>query len=820
MLRHYWILALRNLMANKTTSVIKILGLALGMLTLFLVLIVNYSEMTWDSFWKDADRIYLVRTEPFIYNGMRHVDSITASNFKKVRAASNELWMTQIARSMVTVNEVAEGKVSPLGHRIEAYQVASDFLKIFEPRVISGDTTEFFHRPDVALISQSTALRLFGEGEPIGRVIQFSLLDPKGDLIETKTLNIIAVVDIDNPRSHLSPGVYFPEINSDLSAQDDEYLLDTYVKAIGNISVKDIVGLFDQAARLNLAGEIKQHGPFPTHSLLAITDRHLNGAAGDGHKKRIIILSVLAGLVLIVAISNFINLSLAGYVARQKEVAIRRINGAGIKDLLTQYWLETLMYVFLATLVALVGVEWFVPRLSEELQLPLVDGIFVDPILALLCFGLAISVALVIALYPAVYFSRIRPGEILKANRSTENSLSIYTRKVLLAMQFVCVSALVIGLGAIYLQIKHISSYNPGYKTHNTLMLLNQSELPPTTEKIALIKSQLASLPGFLAAASTLGDIPGRDERSMTIGAVANGQPQTHIAMFEWIADPDYFKTLAINLLAEVPGAIESAFSANKSGNASFDVVLCRSTADALGYRNANDALSQEVELFKQGEGSPRGRVVAVVEDVHLGDHRKAPTDCIFLLLGTLDNVGRSPLAVSWDHAPTQEELHQIKQIWETHSGAQPHYWNFSGSLADRYKNEKRIQFFISIFTLVGLAVGLSGIYGMTALATQKRIREIALRKIHGASSWQIVNLLNRDLGVVVIAANIIAWPLAISFVVTWLESFHEHFSIHVWLPVFCIAALFICLVMVYATVAGHSLRISQLRPAEALRDD
>jgi putative ABC transport system permease protein len=191
----------------------------------------------------------------------------------------------------------------------------------------------------------------------------------------------------------------------------------------------------------------------------------------------------------------------------------------------------------------------------------------------------------------------------------------------------------------------------------------------------------------------------------------------------------------------------------------------------------------------------------------------------MYMTLNTI-GVGGMPFAMNFDHELSTLEIEEIKNLWTNAAGTAPHHWLFANSLADRYRNEQRLQLFMSGFALVALMIGLLGIYGITALNTQKRAREIALRKLHGAKKWQIIRLLNRDFSLIVMLANVIAWPMAIYAVKKWLENFHQHFSLMLWLPVFCITALAISLVVVWFTVTLHTLSIGRLRPAEVLRDE
>lgn len=831
MFKHYLIIALRNLVKNKINSAIKIIGLGLGLAAVLTVIIVNYSELTWDSFWQDADQIYLVRSESRIGNRQEVWDSISEIHYPQLRANLNDqLWMTKIESSGTEVSLVNANERLSLPKPIPITQVDPDFLAIFQPEILAGDLSAFAGRPDVAFISQTLAKQIFGKESPIGKLLEFRLpptitQQQSGEQPALQQVRIIAVVDIDNSRSHIKPAIFFPRLQNPPISPDQAFMMrETYVKTKKGLGASDIETLLNKTNEASFSKDEENKYGRVNYSLMPITERHMNDSASEGNRTRVVILSLLGLVILIVAIGNFISLGLAGYVARQKEVALRRVQGAGIAQLVAQYWLENLVYVTAAFLLALILCELFLPHLAGLLQFPLVDGIFVSPVLALICVAMVLLVSLFIACYPALYFSKMNPAIILRANRSTETPVSIITRKVLLLVQFIALVSLVIGLASIHSQLKLINQYQPGYKTEGIVMVIGQGNTGLGEVQRETLKQELTKIPGFIAAASPMGDIPGRNEHTMDISSMVNDELHEHRAIYDWVADADYFDAYGITLIAgtkeNIITSLNKPFSQEQSGP-SFDTILCRATATALGFASPQEALGQTIQVFKQPgmPHAPSSKIIGVVENLHIGDHRKAPMDCMYMTLNTI-GLGGMAFAVSFDHEPSVQEIENIKTLWSNAAGTPPHHWLFSNSLADRYRNEQRLQLFMSGFALVALIIGLLGIYGITALNTQKRAREIALRKLHGAKHWQIIRLLNRDFSLIAILANVIAWPMAIYAVSRWLENFHQHFSLVLWLPIFCAVALAISLLVVWLTVTLHSLSIGHLRPAEVLRDE
>lgn len=825
---HYLRIALRNLIKNPLNSLIKTLGLALGLAGVFLVMIVNYSELTWDSFWVDADKIYFLRGKNGAGNREGFQDSISEIDYIQFRASLNDrLWLTEMRFNSAVVSWSDDAAIQTHNTQLLTVQVAADFIAIFQPNVIAGDLEAFATDPNTAFITRKAAQQLFGDQNPIGKQVMIPPRKTFAQQIDNQELSpiyakIIAVVDMDNARSQIPGGLYHPKLDYPLLKKLEYFeQWEIYVKPKEDLDAASITSLLNQVVDNNLSQATEELGLRDTeYQLMPISDRHLHDNRSSGNQQRIMVLGMLGLLILIVALSNFINLSLAGYVARQKEVALLRIHGASKPQLFWQYWLDSAVYVGIACLAALIVCELVLPQLKIDLQIPLVDGILVDPLLALCVALLLLVVSWLIALYPAIYFSKQSASTILRANRSAENKFSIFARKILLILQFIAASGLIIGLASIYMQLKLIDNYQPGYKTKDIVMLVDRSGLSVDASKMDVIQHQLKSLPGVIAASNVIAVIPGQQETTEDVTVKMHDKVFTVKTNADWYVSPDFFSAMGIPIIAGNRETIAAGFELTPEGAAlPTQVVLCRSTVLQLGFKTPQEALGQPVEIFKW-IGKDQGivsNVRAVIEDVHLGDHKLKPKPCMYMQLGGVS--GALVYAINFSHATNEQEVEQIKKIWESVTGAKPHHWLFSGSLADQYRQERNIEWFLMLFALVALVIGILGVYGMTALSTQKRAREIALRKLHGANVWQIIGLINRDITLLVIIANLIAWPIAGYLVHRWLENFYQHFSISIWLPQFFVLALIIGLASVWFIASAHSLAQKNLRPVDALRN-
>lgn len=829
MFKHYLIIALRNLVKNKINSAIKIIGLALGLAASMVVLLVNYSEMTWDSFWPDAEHIFLIRSESIVIGKPRISESVDELFYPLIRQnLAQEIWVTKIESSNSNVMIQDGAGAQPRAEQLLVTRVSPDFISIFNPNIITGELDSFRVKPDVAFVSRSIAQKLFGNESALGKTLLIpDAVAPEqqaGIPAKIKPFLIVAVVDIDNSRSHINPGIYLPEVDSQVSPTNStRFHRETYIKIKNNASLQSIV------AKLNALTEkippefdsLRSKDPTVFY-LMPITERHMNDSGSDGIRLRAFVLYCLGTLILLVAISNFINLSLAGYVTRQKEVALRRMQGATIPQLFWQYWLENSVFIALAALVALILCELLIPSFIGLLNLRLVSGIFVEPELASICVVLIILISAIVALYPAIYFSKIKPAQILRANRSTETRFSHYTRRVLLLIQFIGAGILVIALGAISLQMRIQNNYQPGYKTENIVFFVDQQSTGTSIAQFNSIKQEIKKIPNVNSSSLSMGVIPGQYSPQMEVERVIQDQPYKAQLILSWLIDLDYFSAFEIPIIAgNIPfNQPLTPPKVVKDGGFHGEVILCKTTAQQLGFATPETAINDTIELFQQ-PGMPKGvpaKIIAVVADVDLGDHRQAPKPCMFVTLDTV--FPQLPFAVNFHKAPSPHEIDQIKKLWQEITGTTPHHWLLSGSLADQYSIERTLQKFLYGFASVALLIGILGIYGITALSAQKRSKEIALRKLHGAGQWQIIRLLNREFSLWVVVANLLAWPMAAYLVIRWIENFHHHFSLWFWLPILCAFALAVSLLLVWFTVTAHSLLVGKMRPAEVLRDE
>ncbi|HSX50191.1 MAG TPA: ABC transporter permease [Cellvibrio sp.] len=828
MVKHYLLIALRNLLNDKLNSAVKISGLALGLAASLIVVIVNYSELTWDSFWPEAEQIQLLRTESVVNGKVQLFDRVSAEVMDLTKETmTDSIWITPLIATNVTAVVGKTDGIAPLVQEVLINHVTPDFLSIFNPTVIAGDTRNFSNDPYTLLINQSTAKLLFGQENPLGKIITINHPPQPGDSQgspATQQYKIIAIVDIDEPRSQIRAGLFVPyraQPQSEPSERRVSYSWLTYIKAKKPSADEQIVDLLNQ----NVAAKLPQTHPQDhiKFSLLPLVDQHLDGIETQGSRQRVLVLYSLGLLILWIAVTNYINLAIAGYVKRQKETALRRIQGAGIRSLFLQYWLESFLLVLLAGFIALIMAELSIPSVINLLNLPLATNIFSDLFLTASIAGLLLFVSLVLAAYPTLYFSRITPALILRANRSTENRLSLYTRKILFVVQFIGVSFLLIALASIALHLSQLSHYQPGYQTDRIALFINRDVRAMNAGQLNTLRQQINAVPGVVSSSRMLGVIPGDGSGTMEVNSLIGNQPYKVELASSWVADSDYFATYAIPFLA---GDTFPTKLTNQNNNAtqsqnSMTAVLCRSALAPLGFKSADDAIGNNIDLFRRPD-QPKGvdvKVVGVTQDVHLGDHRKAPLPCMFISFD-LDATANTPFAVRFERAPTEQQLEAIQSIWKDITGNRPHHWLFENSLADQFKIERTLEKFLYGFALVALLIGLLGIYGIAAINAQKRTKEIALRKLHGASQFKIVTLLNRDFSLLVILANVITWPLAFYAVAQWLENFYRHFDLWLWLPIFSATSLLLCLGLTWLTVSGHALLVAKTKPAHALRDE
>jgi putative ABC transport system permease protein len=805
-LRNYIKIAIRNLWRNKSITAIKLIGLIAGFTGVILIIAYVRFELSYDHYNKKASRIYRV--------------DITDTT-KDVTVAWVPIWTGRILKqefpNVESSTSLAERTTSvEVGNRIfsvKMLQADSSFFNIFTIPLIKGNPKTALSSPYSVVISQKTVRRLFGNKNPMNRSIIISA-NKKHPFNVTGVMKAIPV----NSQFHgdiiLSTAQYkwaFAKPDWKGYTSRPRYIL---LKSGSNI----------QSLNARLPALYKKYH-FPSAyklSLMPLTRVHLHShLPGDLEKnsdiKYIYIFSIIALLILGIACFNFINLTTASYMKRTKEVGIRKVLGADQWQLRMQFLSEGFILFTVAILMAFILAEEMIPWFSGQMNIPL--NIHSVAKLKTITYVLILDVFITFlaGYYPSVFLSRLSPSTVLRG-RKTSGRGHLGIRRSLVLLQFIISIGLVVGTLFIYSQMHYIHTKNLGFNKNNVLMFprinYGSGYIP--------FKNKLMEYQGITDMSIASWD-PTNDYGGGYTWSDKNDSTRIH--NFHMIyADFNFLITMQIPL-------VSGRDFSEKYGtdNARVDSILQKAnhthSMKLLSERPMilNQSAVKDLELRhpvgkKLTYGALQGKVIGVVKNFNgLSLYKHVGPLAIYGHPATSSSGNWGQLFVRIKPANVKQTLAYIHKMWKNYFPGLVFRYSFLDQyISKQYNSAKRMSDLGFAFTILAFLISCLGLFGLVLFDTERRTKEIAIRKVFGASLSDILQLINKNFVLLVLIANIIAGPIAWFLVRKWLNNFA--YRIDMTFTPFSIA-IAVSLILTILTVSIQTLRTTRTNPAENLKD-
>ncbi|WP_395340038.1 ABC transporter permease [Ningiella sp. W23] len=827
MFKNYLVTAWRNILKNGMFSAINILGLALGLMSCILISLFVREQVGYDKWLTDSDRV--VRMHTAYYRA-------GTPPFLTVRSAGNFM---EAVRDYATA-EVEEGtRLISFGASVIKDQNATaervnlvdpSFFDVFDLPFVYGAKENAFKKPFDLILTEETAIKYFGKTDVVGETLTLCCAGP-----EPSELTVTGVVKDLPKATHLSLDliVLVPpaliENNPGLNTWTSVNVY-TYFKMRDGVSIEDfqerLTYWVDNESPLSkdIEPETKVSDGMK-HKLMALEDIHLHakkdaGTMGDlsplGDATMITAFSIIAGLILVIACINFMNLATARASQRAREVAMRKVLGASRKQVTIQFLGEAVALVFISLLVALVLVELVLPIYNQVLGSKLELSLFTDVSLlgAILAVGLFVGIGA--GIYPALYLSRFLPGHILKSNKSSESGKTANFRTLLVVFQFSASIALVICTAVIFTQTRFAQSVDVGYVSDNKLIL----QINGMGDARESLRQELLNLPEITSVVFS-SEAPSQDNENNAYFSLLDGD---ELASQEQIVNYHnmgygFFEAyevapIAGRLFNQDYGSDEISDNENGDLPANASAVINESALAKFGFANAQAAIGQTLEANIRGQ--QHLTIVGVIPDIYFRSIKFGVRASIY----TLNPQRFSVASLSFNTNNPAALRNRIEQIWRELMPTQPISLRFLDGMMEAQYNDERIQSSLfSAFSILVIVIACLGLYGLAAFTTERRTKEIGIRKVMGASVKDIVSLLVWQFSKPVLIANIVAWPLASFAMITWLENFSYRISALYLIPI-CIGVGFILLMIAWATVGANASAVARANPINALRQD
>jgi putative ABC transport system permease protein len=809
MIRNYLKVALRSILRNKLSSFINIFGLALAMTCCLMIYLFVSDEISYDRYHTNADKIYRVTRNFLSPDGsvnlhLGHVAPPFGPLLKNDFPDFKYVARTFQSRFLIAYQE--NGEEIKAFNEDNSFYAEPDLFKIFTIPMVEGNAEKSLIDPYTIMLSEETAKKYFGDESAVGKPLKI------GNRYDV----VVSGVFKDFPaQSHWHPEVLvsFSTLNDTtiygrrgLETNWGNNSFGTYILAEDGFDPKKVESQFpafvDKHMGPLMTGNIPKPSTWTTLFLQKVTDIHLHSQLdseieANGSMTNVYMMSIIGLFIVLIACFNFVNLSTARATKRAKEVGLRKVVGAFRKQLISQYLSESILITLFALIIGVafsfVTIKWLNDFTSKSLVLNLLNDW--QLLIGLLAFALLIGV--LAGIYPAFIVSGFKPALILKGQQGSVKGKS-GLRKFLVVTQFSISVVLIIATMITYQQLQYMSNRDLGYNKDQVLTLRFFPELGPNYDAFYNELMKQSSIKSVSRSSTT------------PTGRLLDSQGTAQIQKGDSLANTDVIlKNIRID--SEFLDTYEVAFVAGRNfkkeirSDDSIGFVINESAAKMLG-------ISPEEILTKDFRyGNVTGRVLGVVKDFHFESLHEPIVPVVF-------HSGRfyRQLSVRIAGNSMQEGISHIEKVWKEFIPHRPFEYNFiSMQYAQLYSSEEKQGQLFTVFAGLAILIACLGLFGLATFNTLQRVKEIGIRKVLGASVFNIVQLLSREIIVLILVANLVAWPLAWYFMDQWLDTFAYRIDINVWLY---LLAAFAALLIALITVSTQTIRAARSNPANTLR--
>jgi putative ABC transport system permease protein len=802
MIRNYIKTAFRIMMRQKGYSVINLAGLSIGIATSLLIILYITDELSFDRFHKDANRIYRMG-----YSG-RLQGTEFASATTPVPLAEGLQAEVPGVESTVRFAIWRNTPIS-LGEKNfteRNFLVAdSNFFEFFSFHLLSGDAGTALVGTNRVVLSASAARRYFGDENPLGKAILMGS--------EKRALEVVGVATDPPATSHIQFDMVLSADSWDFMRTNKAWTainLYTYFKALPSTDLNAIRTQVDQLTIRHIGPELETFIGMTFKEFLKggnnvglfiqpLLDIHLKSdlqeeLTPNSDVQYLYVFGVIALFMLVIACINFMNLTTARSANRAKEVGVRKSVGAFRGKLVGQFISESMLYSIIATFVAIALVSALLPSFNLLSGKSIVLSSLVSPALAAGIVMLTLLIGILAGSYPAFYLTAFRPADVLKGKlRSGARNSAL--RNGLVVFQFVISIGMIVSSLVVYKQLRYMQEKDMGFDRENVIRLMHTWSLGSHAK---VFKDELMSHPEF-ASASFASELPPFISNFRAFRK--SGSDQDYIMQAHEV-DVDNLEALKYTLT-------QGRFFSRAFKSDTATVVINQAAFQQMGLASIEN---QTIYDYTKTPVRPM-KIIGVIKDFNYASLRQEVKPLVFL--PSLEHNG--VLAVRLTAGNAQEKVKLLEKIWTKYS-TDPFEFTFIDQDFDGlFRAEQRLGTVILLFTGLTIFIACLGLFGLATYASQQRAKEISIRKVMGASVSQVIQLLFRDLSVLVGIAFVIAVPLGIYLMHQWLQGFAYRVSIDVWAVLLAgLASFFIA----FLSVGFQSVKAATENPVRALKSE
>lgn len=789
MLKIFTNLLIRNFLKDKLLNSLNILGLSLGMLAAMLILLYADHEYSYDNFHEDAANTY--RLEAITNNdlwfsniGMEHGKELTSGKYPEVKSV---VQITGSPRVFLNYNQERFSE-----EKIYQTKVGSKFFELFSFKEVLGNRETFLDEPYGMVITASTAEKYFGKASPLGQIIRYDSIP----------LKVTGVIEDLPTNSHLDFNMIY---TNPATFSQDHFHTQSYVKLVKGANATAL-----EAKILEMKVATDEFHTLSETRLMPIEEIYFGseavfGAGGKGDSLQLTVFIIIGALILLIAIANYINLSLAVYSSKSLEIGMRKVLGESKWQIIRAFIWESVLMTFLTIPLVLLGLYLILPLFNDFMGVSLENKLLSSPIYWTGIAAFIILLSIITVSYPAALLSRTKVGELIKSKSAVNNSGGVKLRNALIFVQFILLFTLGISAWFMNRQVNYLDNKDMGFDATGVIKISN-AFVVGSYQNYQRFKSELLKNPQI--AGVSFGPMMG--DGSNPLAFKAEGSDQIYENLLSYGVDIDYFDVMGMDITA---GDFKTVLQGAEDGQ--IVSLVNESFINRFGWQE--DPIGKKITLRPGTENELNRKVSAVFKDFHYFTLKEKVTPQIISLRSDPRFINTNILIRA-----TGDNLQQVVDIieeeWYKVAPTAPLQYDLMGDAVKRmYKKERQTGQVTVTFSILAVGLSLLGLIGFMIYVTGLKAKEIAVRKVLGASLIQIIGLLNRQLFLAILFSAIIGSALSYWLISSWLTDYAYTIVLN---PLTFVGAAVLVYSIVFLITALQSLKSAQINPVMALKHE
>lgn len=805
MIGNYWNSAYRNLMKRKGFSFINVFGLAIGMASALLILTYVTFEFSFDKMHRQHDRIF--RVQSTFHEGEVQTDYWATSSFGYGSAMKENLTgiedYTRVGSILQPEQIVKYGELTLRENQV-AY-ADPGFFRLFDYALLKGDRKTCLSMPRQVVITERIAQKYFKDEEPLGKILIFN------SNIGRVACEVTGVIEEMPSNSHVHYNFLIsykslPEYMQEYWYKHETY---TYVLLDSPDRKEQIEREFPVMAEKYKTEEALKNKTWGV-SLIPLDDIHLTPQVGyeaetKGNRSAMIALIFAAIAILAIAWINYINLTVARSMERAKEVGIRRVVGAFRKQLVSQFLFEALVMNLVALILAVGLIEVILPYFNQMVGRTITFSVW-----GMSYWWVVLVVAFVGGIflsgyYPAWALINRKPITLLKG-KFLHSKSGERTRKVLVVVQYTASMVLLCGTLIVFAQLNFMRSQSLGVKTNQTLVVKFPGQTEGMNNKLEAMKKAIARLP-LVYKVTFSGAVPGEEVATFLSNRRTNDALKQN-RLYEMLAcDADYLDAYGLQLVAGRGFSEEFGDDKNK-------LVVNETSVRNLGIASNEEAIGEQVNVECVDDGPMQ--IIGVVKDYHQQALSKNYTPIMLIHKDKIEWLPQRYISIVMKSGDPKELVSQVEEIWQRYFEDSSYDYFFLDQFFDhQYRQDEVFGVMIGSFTGLAIFISCLGLWVLVMFSCTTRTKEMGIRKVLGASRWNLFYQLGRGFFQLILIAMLIALPVAWFSMDAWLNHYPFHTELKAW---FFLLPVVWMLLISFITVAWQTMKVIFGKPARSLR--